>query len=160
MPERNPEIFFGEKMRGKKPTTLNEEAERCAEKMGFFWVTNTLVELRFNGFIFRPSAIAAVKLIKTRYAIDDEVIIEHKFPDDVTDLRDLPLPASVIRELWIRTQNERAWRRFYILPETTAEIEFNTAENYRNTHFNEKKWRNAPFRVDLIITPKTRDEVE
>jgi hypothetical protein len=47
-------------MRGKRPTTLNEEAERCAEKMGFRWVTNTLIDLRFNGFIFRPAAIAAV----------------------------------------------------------------------------------------------------
>ena len=147
-------------MRGKRSTTISEEAERCAERMGFFWLKNAHANLSFDGFIFRPAVIAAVRLIKTRYTIDDDVIIENKFPDEVNDLRNLPLPWTVLRELWIRTQNERAWRRFYILPVTTAEIEFNTAENYRNTHFNEKKWRNAPFRVDLIITPKTRDEVK
>jgi hypothetical protein len=64
----------------------------------------------------------------------------------------------VLRELWIRTQNERAWRRFYILPYTTAEIEFNTAENYRNTHFDEEKWRHALFRIDIPLPTKKRDE--
>jgi hypothetical protein len=147
-------------MRGRKPTTAVEEAQRCAEKMGFRWVKNTVSELPFDGFIFRPAVIAAVKLKKVRYAIDDEVIIEKKFPDEVKNLRLLPLPLSVLRELWIRTQNERAWRRFYILPETTAEIEFNTAENYRNTHFDEEKWRNAPFRIDISLPLKKSDEVK
>jgi hypothetical protein len=147
-------------MRGPKPTTIIEEANRCAEKMGFRWVKNTFADLPFDGFIFRLAVIAAVKLKKIRYAIDDDVIIEHKFPDEVAALRSLPLPASVIRELWIRTQNERAWRRFYVLPETTAEIEFNSAENYRNTHYDEEKWKKAPYRIDISLTPKTRDEVK
>ena len=147
-------------MRGRKPTTTIEEAQCCAEKMGYRWVKNTAADLPFDGFIFRQAVIAAVKLKKVRYAIDDEVIIEKKFPDEVQNLRLLPLPLSVLRELWIRTQNERAWRRFYILPETTAEIEFNTAENYRNTHFDEEKWRNAPFRIDIPLPLKKRDEVQ
>jgi hypothetical protein len=147
-------------MRGIKPTTAIEEAQRCAEKMGYHWIKNTVSDLPFDGLIFRPAVIAAVKLKKVRYAIDDEVIIEKKFPDEVKNLRLLPLPLSVLRELWIRTQNERAWRRFYILPETTAEIEFNTAENYRNTHFDEEKWRNAPFRIDIPRSPNKRDEVK
>jgi hypothetical protein len=58
----------------------------------------------------------------------------------------------VLRELWIRTQNERAWRRFYVLPETTAEIEFNTADNYRNTHFCEKDWKKAPYRLEIPLS--------
>ena len=147
-------------MRGRKPTTAIEEAQCCAEKMGYRWVKNTSPELPFDGFIFRPAVIAAVKLKKVRYAIDDEVIIEKKFPDEVCELQSLPLPLSVLRELWIRTQNERAWRRFYIFPDTTAEIEFNTAENYRNTHFNEEKWRKAPFRIDIPLPLKKRDEVK
>jgi hypothetical protein len=147
-------------MRGRKPTTAIEEAQCCAEKMGYRWVKNTAAELPFDGFIFRPAVIAAVKLKKVRYAIDDEVIIEKKFPDEVCELQSLPLPLSVLRELWIWTQNERAWRRFYIFPDTTAEIEFNTAENYRNTHFNEEKWRKAPFRIDIPLPLKKRDEVK
>jgi hypothetical protein len=147
-------------MRGRKPTNAIEEAQCCAEKMGFRWVKNTAADLPFDGFIFRPAVIAAVKLKKVRYAIDDEIIIERKYPDDVKNLRLLPLPLSVLRELWIRTQNERAWRRFYVLPETTAEIEFNSAENYRNTHYNEEKWRNAPFRIDIPRPTKKSDEVK
>jgi len=69
-------------------------------------------------------------------------------------------PSLVLRDLWIRTQNERAWRRFYILPETTAEIEFNTAENYRNAHFDEEKWQYEPFRIDIPLPPEKRDEAD
>jgi len=128
--------------------------------MGYHWVKNTVTDLPFDAFMFRQAVIAAIKVKKVRYAIEDDVIIEKKFPDEVKSLRLLPLPKQVLRELWIRTQNERAWRRFYILPDTTAEIEFNTAENYRNTHFDEEKWRNAPFRIDIPLPPKKRDEVK
>jgi hypothetical protein len=147
-------------MRGKRSTTLNEEAECCAGKMGFRWLKNSLADLPFDGFTFRPAVIAAVRLIKTRYTIDDDVFIEQKFPDEVSDLRNLPLPWTVLRELWVRTQNERAWRRFYILPGTTMELEFNSAENYRNTHYDEEKWKKAPYRIDIPLPTKKRDEVE
>lgn len=146
-------------LRGPKPTTIIQEAERCAEKMGFHWSKNTALDLPFDGFIFRLAVIAAVKLKKVRYAIDDDIIIENKFPGEVENLRQLPLPPHVLRELWVRTQNERAWRRFYILPGTTAEIEFNSAENYRNTHYNEEKWKNAPYRIEIPLPLKKRDDV-
>jgi len=116
--------------------------------------------------MFRTAAVVAVMLKKVRYAISGDCIIEKKFPDEVNALRALPLPWYVVRELWIRTQNERAWRRFYILPETTAEIEFNTAENYRNTHFRERDWEKAPYRLDIPLRlpaenlAKKRDEVK
>jgi hypothetical protein len=103
--------------------------------MGYHWLANTDPALSSDGLIYRTAAVVVVTLKKVRYAISDDCIIEKKFPDEVQALRILPLPEYVLRELWIRTQNERAWRRFCKLPETTAEIEFNTAENYRNTHF-------------------------
>ncbi len=71
-----------------------------------------------------------------------------------TALRTLPLPPYVLRELWIRTQNERAYRRFYVLADTTAEIEENTREGYRNTHYREAYWKKAPFR---IVIPLRKD---
>ena len=141
-------------MRGVKPASAVEEAQRCAEKMGYHWVKNSVKDLPFDAFMFRQAVIAAVRVKKVRYAIGDDVIIEKKFPDEVCELQSLPLPRQVLRELWIRTQNERAWRRFYILPDTTAEIGFNTAENYRNTHFDEEKWQHAPFRIDIPLHPK------
>jgi len=108
--------------------------------------------------MFRQVVIATIKIKKIRYAIDENAFVEHLFPEEVDALRSLPLPLNILRELWIRTQNERAWRRFYILPYKTAEIEFNTAENYRNTHFDEEKWRYAPFRIDIPLPTKKRDE--
>ena len=120
--------------------------------MGYRWQENTgNPDLPFDAFMFRTGIIIAVKLKKTRYAVDDDVIIEKKFPDEIAELRSLPLAAGIVREFWVRTQNERAWRRFYILPGTTAEIEFNSAENYRNTHFDEDRLKNAHCRrvIDL-----------
>jgi hypothetical protein len=133
-------------MKGPRPSKIRDETKICAGNMGYRWVENTEPDLPFDAFMFRQGIIVAVKLKKVRYTIDNDVIIESKYPDDVGMLRSLPLPQCVIRELWIRTQNERAWRRFYILPMTTAEIEFNSAEGYRNTHFDEEKMRNAPIR--------------
>ena len=128
--------------------------------MGYHWLTNTDSGVPFDGLMYRSAAVIVVKLKKVRYAISDDCIIEKKFPDEVHALRELPFPVYVLRELWIRTQNERAWRRFYILPETTAEIEFNTAENYRNTHFHEKDWEKAPYRLDIPLSLLTKNLVK
>jgi len=134
--------------------------------MGYHWLPNTDTYSTFDGLMYRPAVVVAVMLKKVRYAISDDCIIEKKFPDEVDALRRLPMPVFVLRELWIRTQNERAWRRFYVLPETTAEIEFNTVEKYRNTHFREKDWENAPYRLDITLSlltknlAKKRDEIQ
>ena len=90
------------------------EAQHCAEKMGYHWIENTDPALQFEAFIFREFAISAITIKKIRHAIDENVFVEKLFPDEVEALRSLPLPPLVLRELWIRTQNERAWRRFYI----------------------------------------------
>ena len=71
----------------------------------------------------------------------ENTFVEKIFPDEVEALRSLPLPPHVLRELWIRTQNERAWRRFYIFPDTTGEIGFDRAEGYINPHFRDDEWR-------------------
>ena len=128
-------------MRGARPTKAIEEAQRCAEKMGYHWIKNTDPALQFNAFIFRELAIYAVIVKKIRHAIDEKTFIEKLFPDDVESLRSLPLPLHVLREIWIRTQNEREWRRFYIFPDTTGEIGFNRAEGYINPHFRKDEWK-------------------
>ena len=122
-------------MKGKQPEDLRNGWKACAEKMGYHCAENTDPTLPFDGLMYRETVMVAVRLKKVRYGIGDNCIIEQKFPDDLEALRTLPLPPYVLRELWIRTQNERAYRRFYVLPGTTAEIEENTKEGYRNTHF-------------------------
>jgi hypothetical protein len=57
-------------MRGARPTKAIEEAQRCAEKMGFHWIKNIDPALWFDAFMFRQGVIAAIKIKKIRYAID------------------------------------------------------------------------------------------
>jgi len=64
--------------------------------------------------MFRLVVIAAIKIKKIRHAVDENAFVEKIFPEEVEVLRSLPLPLHVLRELWIRTQNDWAWRRFYI----------------------------------------------
>jgi len=141
-------------MRGRKAASLKDEAKKCAERMGYHWTDNTDPSVSFDGFMYKPSIMFAVKLKKTRYGLSYDCIIEQEFPEDVADFRALPIPPYIPRELWVRTQNERAYRRFYILPDTTAEIEENTAENYRNTHYREEYVKKAPYRIDIPLRKK------
>jgi hypothetical protein len=138
-------------MKGKQPEDLRSDAKACAERMGYHWAENTDPTLPFDGFMYRETVMVAVKSKKIRCGISDNCIIEQKFTVDVAALRTLPLPPYVLREFWIRTQNERAFRRFYVLPDTTAEIKENTKEGYRNTHYRETYLKNAPYRIDIPL---------
>lgn len=139
-------------MKGRKQDDIRGEIRDLAARMGYTWADNTDPSLPFDGFMYRQGIMAAVKGKKVRYGPGEDCIIEKKYPEDVAGLRMLPVPPFVVRELWVRTQNERAYRRFYILPEITAEIEANTAENYRNTHYREAYWKNAPHRIEIPVT--------
>lgn len=149
-------------MRGHPAASLKDEAKKYAERMGYHWTDNTDPSVKFDGLMYRTDVLVAVTLKKIRYGLADDGIIEHKFPEDVAEIRTLPLPLYVLRELWVRTQNERPYRRFYILLETTAEIMENTRENYRNTHYREKYWKEAPYRIEIPIPDRDekRDEVK
>jgi hypothetical protein len=136
--------------RGRKPTTAIAEAKRCAEKMGYRWCRNTDPEFPFDAFMFRDAVIAVVKVKKIRYSIDDKTPAEQIFPEEILALRNLPMPQHVLRELWVRTQNERAWRRFYILGDTVGELGFNVAEGYVNPHYDKDRWMTGQH---IIIHP-------
>jgi len=136
--------------RGKKPTTAIDEAKSCAEKMGYRWCRNTDPVFPFDAFIFRDMVIAVVKVKKVRHSIDDKTPAEKFFPEEIKALRALPMPVHVLRELRVRTQNERAWRRFYILSDVVGELGFNVIEGYVNPHYNEEKWKTERR---IIINP-------
>jgi len=138
-------------VRGRKATTIRDEAGLLAEQMGYRWIANPHTDLAFDFFMFRPAAAAVVKLKKLRNAILGNLDAAKKFPDEVAALRALPFPPHVLRELWIRTQDDRSWRRFYIFPGMTGELGHNTAENYRNRHVDEHYFDNAPYRIEIPI---------
>ena len=137
--------------RGRKATTIRDEAGLLAEQMGYHWIANPHADLAFDFFMFRPAAVAVVKLRKIRNAILGDLDAAKKFPDEVAALRALPFPPHVLRELWIRTQDDRCWRRFYIFSDMTGEIGHNTAEKYRNRHVDEHYFDNAPYRIEIPI---------
>jgi hypothetical protein len=146
-------------MKGRPAKNLKGEAKEWAERMGYHWAENTDPSVPFDGFLYRDAVMVAVKLMKLRYAQSADCDIEQKFPGNVADLRSLPVPPSVLRELWLRTQNERPYRRFCVLPETTAEIMENTRDNYRNSHYQEEYWKEAPCRIEIHLR-KEGDEKE
>jgi hypothetical protein len=129
---------------------LGDEVKALAERMGYHWAANTDPAVPFAGLMFNANVAIAVSAIKRRYGLPEDCIIERKLPDEIAQVRALPLPPYVIREFWVRTQNERAFRRFYVLPDTTAEIQENTKEGYRNTHYREAYWKKAPYRLDIF----------
>jgi len=141
-------------MKGRPGTNLKDEAKEWAERMGYHWAENTDLSVPFDGFLYREGMMIAMKMKKLRHGLDENCIIENKLPDDVADLRSLPVPPYVIRELWVRTQNERAYRRFYISPDMTAEIEEVTRDNYRNTHYRKEYWMKAPYSIDIPLRRK------
>ena len=141
-------------MRGRHPPDLKSEGKKLAELMGYHWAENTDPGVLFDGFMYAGNVVIAVKLMKIRYSPGEDFIIEEKFPDAVAEVRSLPVPPFVIRELWLRTQNERMFRRFYILPDQTAEIEENLKEGYRNPHYREMYRKKAPYRIEIPFPKK------
>jgi len=141
-------------MKGKQPENLCTSWIDCAHRMGYFCAENNETSLPFDGLMYRDAVVVAVKLRKVRYSPGEDFILEKKFPDEVEALRTLPLPFTVSRELWLRTQNERAFRRFWILPDTTAEIEEVTRDRYRNPHYREEYWERAPYKATLYFADR------
>jgi hypothetical protein len=47
--------------------------------MGYYWVKNIDPSLRFDAFIFRQAVIAAIKIKKIRYAVDENAFVENLF---------------------------------------------------------------------------------
>jgi hypothetical protein len=120
--------------RGKRPTTALEEAQSCAEKMGYRWMANTEPSLSFDLLIFKPESIRVVRVWQTRYHIDPNGFYDQMFPEEVNGLRSLPFPKFILRELWLRTRGERGWRRLVIHELSVEEIEWWRPDGYTNSH--------------------------
>jgi hypothetical protein len=142
-------------MKGKQPENLRTAWIDCAHRMGYFCAENTETALPFDGLMYRREVVVAVKLKKVRYSPGENFSLGKKFPDDVEALLTLPLPPTVSRELWLRTQNERAFRRFWVIPgTTTVEIEEVARDGYRNPHYQKGYWENAPYKATLYFADR------
>ncbi|MFA4825043.1 MAG: hypothetical protein WC593_07770 [Methanoregula sp.] len=120
--------------RGRKPYAAIVEAQSFAERMGYRWMKNPLNDLPYDLQIFKPASFRVVKVRLTRYHIDPDGFYDQQFPDEIADLRSLPFPPFILRELWLRTRHERVWRRLVVYDHSVAEIEWWGPDHYTNTH--------------------------
>ena len=100
--------------RGKKTEAAIAEAKGFAQRMGYLTMDNRPDDLMFDFLIYKRESVRAVKVRQTRYHIDPNGYYDQQFPDEIRGLRSVPFPPFVLRELWLRTQHERVWRRLVI----------------------------------------------
>ena len=68
----------------------------------------------YDLFVFKPKSALVVKVRLTRSRINPDTMYEDLLPDDLRGVRALPFPAWLPREIRLRTQHERAWRRLRV----------------------------------------------
>ena len=67
--------------------------------MGYRWQENTQADLAYDLFIFKPKIACVVRVRQTRYRINPDTIYEDLIPDDLREVRSLPFPPWIIREI-------------------------------------------------------------
>jgi hypothetical protein len=120
--------------RGRKPVAMIDEAKKFAERMGYRWQENTQADLAYDLFIFKPQTACVVRVRQTRYRINPDTIYENLIPDDLREVRELPFPQWFPREIWLRTQHERAWRRLRIYNLSVEELDWWKPDDYTNPY--------------------------
>ena len=73
---------------------LKDEVKDCAERMGYHWAENTDPDVPCAGLMYQENVMIAVSAKKVRYGLSENCIIENKFPDDIENVRALPLRPS------------------------------------------------------------------
>jgi len=121
--------------RGAKPLAAIRDAKKFAEKMGYRWEENTdNLDLAYDLHIFKPGYAFLLKVRVVRYHIDPDAFYEDLLADDLREVRGLPFPKWMPREIWLRTQHERTFRRLRVLDLAVAEIGFWEPDGYVNRH--------------------------
>jgi len=121
--------------RGKKPAAAIRDAKKFAETMGYRWQENTdNPELAYDFLAFKDGYAILVKVRVVRNHIDPDDFYEDLLEDDLRDVRALPFPPWMPREIWLRTQHERVFRRLRVLDVAVGEIGFWNPDEYVNPH--------------------------
>ena len=121
--------------RGKKPEAAINDAKKFAEKMGYQWQENTHnPDLAYDLLVFKQTYAFLVKVRVVRNHIDPDDFYEDLLEDDLRDVRALPFPAWMPREIWLRTQHERIFRRLRVYDVAVGEIGFWNPDEYVNPH--------------------------
>jgi len=121
--------------RGPRPLAAIRDAEKFAEKMGYRWQENSNnPELGYDLLVFKPGYAFLLKVRVVRTMINPEILYEDLLADELREIRGLPFPAWMPREIWLRTRHERTFRRLRVLDCAVAEIGFWDPDGYVNRH--------------------------
>ena len=121
--------------RGHKPLAAIRDAKKFAEKMGYRWQENSdNPALAYDLHLFKPGNAFPVKVRVLRNHISPEAFFEDLLVDDLRYVRALPFPHWMPREIWLRTQHERTFRRLRVYDVAVGEIGFWTPDDYVNPH--------------------------
>jgi hypothetical protein len=109
--------------------------KKFAERIGYLLQENTKnPDLACDLQVFKPGYAMLVKVRVLRYHIDQDTFYEDLLADDLRDVRALPFPKWMPREIWLRTQHERTFRRLRVYDVAVAEIWFWNPDEYVNPH--------------------------
>jgi len=121
--------------RGKRPVAAIREAKKFAERMGYRWQENTdNPDLAYDFIAFKPGYAMLVKVRVVRDHINPDTFYEDLLADDLREVRALPFPAWMPREIWLRTRHERACRRLRVYDVAVGEIGMWEPDGYTNPH--------------------------
>jgi hypothetical protein len=120
--------------RGKRPKAAIDEAKKFAERMGYRWQENTHPDVAYDLFLFKKDSARIIKVRTTRHRIEPNTYYENFLSDELREVRALPFPDWIPREIWLRTQHERTWRRLLIHAISVGELEWWGPDNYTNPY--------------------------
>jgi len=109
--------------RGYRPVVAIGEAQRKATEWGFMLimlVTDAKLPFDFVVNIRGCTSLIRVRRLKySQYGISD---IMRSCGQEIKELRELPIPDGILRELWVRGP-DRVWHRYLILKEGIEVLE-------------------------------------
>lgn len=108
--------------RGRRPLTAIGEAQLKAVSLGFV-VTGFVTDMKssYDFMVHDKGGISLVRVRRLRQHGYRPELIQRSCAQQIKELRELVVPAGIVKELWVRGP-ERAWHRYSVLPETVEEV--------------------------------------
>ena len=108
--------------RGYLPLVAIGEAKQKAASWGFDLITmETQKKIPFDFVIDDRGCTSLVRIRRIKSPQFRIADIERTCAQEILELRTLPVPEGIYRELWVRGPG-RAWHRYLVLPESVEEL--------------------------------------
>lgn len=109
--------------RGHQPVVAIGEAKRKAKARGFMLIAvETDGQLPFDFVINDRGCISLVRVRRLKYAGYGISDILRLCGQEIAELRKIPAPEEIYRELWVRGPG-RDWHRYLVLPDAIEILE-------------------------------------